>query len=79
MVRQGETTLSFILLIVGYFEKYFRQNKSKFPHIICEKFVNGMAEDMRQIEDNSVDVVVATYVYAVLRIAIKLFKKFKEY
>ena len=46
----------------SYFEKYFRENKSKFPHIICDKFVNGMAEDMKQIEDNSVDVVVATYV-----------------
>ncbi|CAG2162371.1 unnamed protein product [Oppiella nova] len=46
----------------SYFEKYFRQNKSKFPNILCEDFVNGMAEDMRQIEDNSVDVVVATYV-----------------
>ncbi|CAG2110876.1 unnamed protein product [Medioppia subpectinata] len=46
----------------SYFEKYFRENKSKFPNILCEDFVNGRAEDMREIEDNSVDVVVATYV-----------------
>jgi ubiquinone/menaquinone biosynthesis C-methylase UbiE len=44
-----------------YFEKYFSENKSKFPHINCEEFLNGNAKDMNQIKDESMAVVVATY------------------
>jgi ubiquinone/menaquinone biosynthesis C-methylase UbiE len=45
-----------------YFEKYYIQNKAKFPHIVLDKFIHGMAEDMRQVPDESVDAVVATQV-----------------
>lgn len=44
------------------FETYFRQNQKKFPHIIYEKTIISVAENMKDVEDNSMDVVVSTYV-----------------
>ncbi len=45
----------------SYFEKYFHENKSKFPDVSLEKYIIGSAEDMKQIEDHSLDVVVTTF------------------
>lgn len=42
----------------GYFDKL----KKKYPHIDFERTVIGMAEDMSEVEDSSMDVVVSTYV-----------------
>lgn len=51
----------------SYFEKYFLENKSNFPHITLEKFIIESVEDMTQIEDHSFDVVVATYLLCSVR------------
>ena len=46
----------------AYFEPYFYKNQSKHPTVKMEKFVVAPAEDMKDVEDNSVDVVVSTLV-----------------
>ncbi|XP_067139056.1 thiol S-methyltransferase TMT1B-like [Centruroides vittatus] len=44
------------------FQKYFQANNSKFPNVKLDLFICSGAEDMKEIEDDSVDVVVATHV-----------------
>ncbi|GBM42338.1 Methyltransferase-like protein 7B [Araneus ventricosus] len=44
------------------FIKYFEESRQKNPHVTYKKVVIAMAEDMREIEDDSFDVVVCTYV-----------------
>lgn len=46
-----------------YFESYFEQNTKKFPHIQYKRTVIQPAENMRDVEDNSLDVVVSTYLH----------------
>lgn len=41
--------------------KYFEDNRQKYPQVTLKRTVIGMAEDMRQIDDNSFDVVICTY------------------
>ena len=43
------------------FEKSFMENVSKYPNIEFIEYIEGMAEDMSQIEDNSIDVVLITH------------------
>ncbi len=62
----------------SYFEKYFNENKSKFAHINCEEFLNGNVEDMNQIEDESMDVVVATYLLCSVEDRDKALKEIKR-
>ena len=38
----------------AFFEPMFYENQHKYPHIKMEKFVVGSAENMKDIEDNSV-------------------------
>ena len=45
-----------------YFDSCFEKKLGDFPHIVLEKSITGSAEDMSDIEDNSVDVVVSTHV-----------------
>lgn len=44
------------------FEAYFHQNRKKYPQVTLERTVLAMAEDMKEVENESVDVVVSTYV-----------------
>ncbi|XP_023219156.1 methyltransferase-like protein 7B [Centruroides sculpturatus] len=44
------------------FQKYFQENQSKFPNVKLDLFICSGAEDMKEIEDDSVDVVVSTHV-----------------
>lgn len=43
-----------------HMERYLRSNADKFSHIHLKKVVTGFAEDMKEIEDNSVAAVVCT-------------------
>ena len=45
-----------------HFEQLFFEKQAQHPHIRMERFVVGSAEDMKDIEDNSFDVVVSTMV-----------------
>ena len=51
----------------AFFEPLFYQNQSKHPDIKMEKFVLASAEDMKGVEDDSVDVVVSTLVLCSVR------------
>ncbi|CAL1265620.1 unnamed protein product [Larinioides sclopetarius] len=44
------------------FIEYFEENLKKHPEVIHKKTVIAMAEDMHELEDDSFDVVVCTYV-----------------
>ncbi|GBL74029.1 Methyltransferase-like protein 7B [Araneus ventricosus] len=44
------------------FIEYLEKNRKKFPQVSYKKTVIGMAEDMHQLDDDSFDVVVCTYV-----------------
>jgi len=43
-----------------HMEKYLKQNASQFPNITIKKVITGFAEDLTEIEDNSVATVVCT-------------------
>lgn len=45
-----------------HFDAHFERNRDRFGHVTLEKVFLGCAEDMSQVSDNSVDVVVSTYV-----------------
>jgi SAM-dependent methyltransferase len=45
-----------------HFRDYYIENQGKFPGLVLEEFIHGMAEDMRDVPDESVDAVVATHV-----------------
>ncbi|GFQ71319.1 methyltransferase-like protein 7A [Trichonephila clavata] len=44
-----------------FFEPYFTQNAKRYPHINYKKTIIQRAENMTEIEDNSIEVVVTTY------------------
>ncbi|XP_067139076.1 thiol S-methyltransferase TMT1B-like [Centruroides vittatus] len=44
------------------YQKYFQENKSKFPNVKLDLFIHSEAEDMKEVKDDSVDVVVSTHV-----------------
>jgi len=50
-----------------FFEPLFYENQQKFPSIKMDKFVLGTAEDMKDVPDNSIDVVVSTLVLCSVR------------
>ena len=51
----------------GFFRPTFKENQEKFPSIKMDRFIVGMAEDMRDVEDHSIDVVVSTLVLCSVR------------
>lgn len=46
----------------AFFEPMFFERQGKYPALKMERFVVAKAEDMKDIEDNSIDVVVSTLV-----------------
>lgn len=50
-----------------FFEIEFFSKQSKHQHIKMERFVVGFAEDMKEVADNSIDVVVSTMVLCSVR------------
>lgn len=46
----------------AFFEPMFYERQSKYPSLKMERFVLGKAEDMKDIEDGSMDIVVSTLV-----------------
>ncbi|GFT53873.1 methyltransferase-like protein 7A [Nephila pilipes] len=44
-----------------FFEPHFKQNAKNYPHINYKKTVIQPAENMTEIQDNSMDIVVTTY------------------
>lgn len=44
------------------FEGYYIQNQKKYPHVKYAKTVIGMAENMHEVGDSSIDLVISTYV-----------------
>ncbi|XP_057369893.1 N6-adenosine-methyltransferase TMT1A-like [Daphnia carinata] len=46
----------------AFFEPMFYENQHKYPDIKMEKFIVSNAEDMKEVEDNSIDIVVSTLV-----------------
>ena len=46
----------------AFFEPMFYERQSKYPSLKMERFVLGKAEDMKDIEDGSMDIVVSTVV-----------------
>lgn len=43
-----------------HMEKYFKHNASQFSHVTIKKVITGFAEDLSEIEDNSLAIVVCT-------------------
>ncbi|KAK3755696.1 hypothetical protein QZH41_008939 [Actinostola sp. cb2023] len=43
-----------------HMEKYLKQNASEFPNVTIKKVITGFAEDLSDIEDNSLAIVVCT-------------------
>ena len=58
-----------------FFEKQFFGKQNQYPHIVMKRFVVGFAEDMKHVEDNSVDVVVSTMVLCSVRSIEKTLKE----
>ncbi|KAG8191167.1 hypothetical protein JTE90_011852 [Oedothorax gibbosus] len=52
-----------VLDVNKYFEQYYEENTKKFSHINYKRTVIQPAENMSEIEDNSLDVVVTTYLH----------------
>lgn len=46
----------------AFFQTTFYENQKKYPDVKMHRFIQAMAEDMKGIEDESVDVVVSTLV-----------------
>lgn len=40
----------------AYFEPFFYENQAKYPDIKMEKFIIAGAEDMKDIEENSIGI-----------------------
>ena len=45
-----------------FFQPMFYERQNKYPSLQMERFVLGKAEDMKDIEDGSIDIVVSTLV-----------------
>ncbi|XP_055950883.1 thiol S-methyltransferase TMT1B-like [Argiope bruennichi] len=60
------------------FIKYFEENRKKYPQVTYKKTVIAMAEDMREIDDNSFDVVVCTYVLCSVKSVRSVLKEVKR-
>jgi ubiquinone/menaquinone biosynthesis C-methylase UbiE len=50
-----------------FFEKQFFDKQKDHPHIVMKRFVVGFAEDMKEVENNSIDIVVSTMVLCSVR------------
>ncbi|EFX66427.1 hypothetical protein DAPPUDRAFT_64689, partial [Daphnia pulex] len=50
-----------------FFEEQFFEKQADHPHIKMDRFVVGFAEDMKDVPDNSVDIVVSTMVLCSVR------------
>jgi ubiquinone/menaquinone biosynthesis C-methylase UbiE len=50
-----------------FFEQQFFEKQKEHPHIVMKRFVVGFAEDMKEVEDNSIDIVVSTMVLCSVR------------
>ena len=50
-----------------FFEKQFFEKQKEHPHIVMKRFVVGFADDMKEVEDNSIDIVVSTMVLCSVR------------
>jgi SAM-dependent methyltransferase len=59
----------------SYFESYFQRNSEEFPHLSIEKFICASAEDMRDVEADSMDVVVSTHVLCSVTDVLKCLKE----
>lgn len=44
------------------FEQYFQKNQKKYPQIVYEKTVVAVAENMKDVDDSSMDLVISTFV-----------------
>jgi len=60
------------------FETYFRKNQSKYPNIIFDRLVTSFAEDMKDIDDSSMDVVISTYVLCSVKSVTDCLKEIKR-
>lgn len=45
-----------------FFKPTFYERQRKYPWLIMDKFIVGKADDMKDVEDGSVDIVVSTCV-----------------
>ena len=50
-----------------FFEDQFYKKQADYPHIKMKRFVVGFAENMKDVPDNSVDIVVSTMVLCSVR------------
>ena len=50
-----------------FFKKQFFAKQSQYPLIKMERFIVGFAEDMKDVADNSIDIVVSTMVLCSVR------------
>lgn len=46
----------------AFFQTVFYENQKKYPDVKMDRFIQAMAEDMKEIENASVDIVVSTLV-----------------
>ncbi|XP_066520221.1 thiol S-methyltransferase TMT1A-like [Hoplias malabaricus] len=61
-----------------HFKEYLQKNMDKSDHLVYEKFVVAPGEDLRAVEDNSVDVVVCTLVLCSVSNAPKVIQEAKR-
>ncbi|GFT22544.1 methyltransferase-like protein 7B [Nephila pilipes] len=61
-----------------FFEKFFSNNKKKYPHISYQKTIIQPAEQMKGIEDNSFDVVVSTFLHCSCDDSVAVLRKVKR-
>jgi ubiquinone/menaquinone biosynthesis C-methylase UbiE len=61
-----------------YFEDYFNKHRSKFEHINMDKFIIAYGEDMKEIKNNSIDVVVLTLVLCSVKQVRQVLKEIKR-
>ena len=50
-----------------FFEKQFFEKQADHPHIKMDRFIVGFAENMKDVPDNSVDIVVSSFVLCSVR------------
>ena len=64
-----------VLEVNPFFEKQFYEKQDMYSHLKMDRFVVGFAEDMKDVADNSVDIVVSTMVLCSVRSIEKTLKE----
>ncbi len=56
-----------VVEVNSHFKEQFFEKQAKYPNLKMERFIVGFAENMKDIPDNSIDIVVSTMVLCSVR------------